>query len=229
MIASTQIAHSIVTEKSTRVIEYLLTSVKPLAIIVGKILAMLTAVVLQIVSMIVVVFISNKIASSLNPGSGESVLSQYLPENIFGNLNIFNLALSLILIVLGLIFYATLAGLTGATVSKVEEINEALKLFNFTNLIGSYIAIGAAIVLMIGGVNGFIIFSFLFPLSSPYILPGAILIGKASLPIVATSIALQLVFIILLFRFVAKVYETLILHNGNAIKIKDLFKISKTV
>ena len=71
-----------------------------------------------------------------------------------------------------------------------------------------------------------------FPSYSPYLhlyTTRAILIGKASLPIVATSIALQLVFIILLFRFVAKVYETLILHNGNAIKIKDLFKISKTV
>lgn len=227
--ASTQIAHSIVTEKSTRVIEYLLTSVKPLAIIVGKILAALTAVLLQMLSMIALIFISNKLVSSLGSKGGENVLSQYLPSNLFWNLNLFNIVLCLIIIILGFIFYATLAGLVGATVSRLDEINEALKLFIFIILIGVYIAFAAAIVLMAAGENGFITFSFLFPLSSSFILPGAILIGKISLPIVIGSIALQLIFIFFLFKFVAKVYETLILHNGNVIKIKELFKISRTV
>lgn len=229
IFASTQVANSIVIEKSSRVIEYLLTSVKPLAIIVGKVLAMLSASLLQIVSMLVVAFISNKVVSSLDSSSGESILSQYLPENIFENLNLLNIVLCLILFILGLIFYAVLAGLAGATVSKMEEITEGLKLFTFTNLIGVYIALGASLVLMGAGENAFITYSYLFPLSSPFILPGAILIGKATMPIVVISIVLQLVFIILLFKFVAKVYETLILHNGNAIKLKELFKIAKTV
>jgi ABC-2 type transport system permease protein len=229
VLASTQIASSIVTEKSTRVIEYLLTSVKPLAIMVGKITAMLTAVLFQMISLVSILVISNKISEALSSGEVESVLSQYLPKDIFQNLNIINIMFCLILIVLGMIFYATLAGLAGATVSRIEELSEGLTLFTFTNIIGSYIGIGAAIILMSKGINGFVIFSFLFPLSSPFILPGAILIGKASLPIAAVSIVLQVIFIMLLFKFVAKVYETLILHNGNKIKIKDLIKLSKRV
>jgi ABC-2 type transport system permease protein len=229
VLASTQIASSIVTEKSTRVIEYLLTSVKPLAIMVGKITAMLTAVLFQVISLVSILVVSNKISEALSSGEVESVLSQYLPKDIFQNLNIINIMFCLILIVLGMIFYATLAGLAGATVSRIEELSEGLTLFTFTNIIGSYIGIAAAIMLMSKGINGFVIFSFLFPLSSPFILPGAILIGKASLPIAAVSIVLQVIFIMLLFKFVAKVYETLILHNGNKIKIKDLIKLSKRV
>lgn len=229
VLASSQIATSIVTEKSTRVIEYLLTSVKPLALMVGKILAMLTAVVFQIISIMVVSVISNKLSAIIYSGNGESVLSQYLPKNIFENLNIINILFCLILIVLGMIFYAGLAGLAGATVSRIEEVGEGLMLFTFTNLIGVYIGMGAAVMLMGNGVNAYVIFSFLFPLSSPFLLPGAILIGKASLPIVAGAIVLQVIFIALLFKFVAKVYETLIIHNGNKIKIKELIKISKTV
>jgi ABC-2 type transport system permease protein len=229
IMASTQIATSIVTEKSTRVIEFLLTSVKPLAIMVGKILAMLTAVLLQIISMLAMLVISNKISGVLYSSTDGNTLSQYLPKNIFQNLSVINILFCLILIVLGMIFYAVLAGLAGATVSRLEEINEGLMLFTFTNLIGVYIGIGAAGILMGKGINSFVIFSFLFPLSSPFILPGSILIGKAGLPIVAGSIVLQAIFIILLFKFVAKVYETLILHNGNTIKIKELIKISKTV
>lgn len=229
ILASTQIASSILTEKSTRVIEYLLISVKPLAIMVGKILAMLTAVLLQVISMVVILFISNKASGALFAGNGTNVITQYLSQDVFQNLNIVNIVLCLILIALGMIFYATLAGLAGASVSRLEELNEGLALFTFLNIIGSYIGIGAISVLMASGMNGYVIFSFLFPLSSPFLLPGAILVGKASLSIAAAAIAVQVISIVLLFKFVSNVYEALILHNGSRITIKELLKLSKTV
>ena len=229
VMASTHIATSIVTEKSTRVVEYLLISVKPLALMVGKVIAMLTAVLIQMISMAVMLLISNMVSAKVSSGNTASILAQYIPKNIFQNLNVINIVVCFILIILGMIFYATLAGLAGATVSRMEELGEGLMLFTLTNLVGAYIGMGAAVALMKTGINGFIIFSFLFPLSSPFILPGALLIGKASLPLVAAAIALQVIFIVLLFRFVAKVYETLILHSGNKIKVSELFKLSKTV
>jgi ABC-2 type transport system permease protein len=229
ILASTQIASSIVTEKSTRVIEYLLTSVKPLAIMMGKIIAMLTAVLFQVISLIAILFVSNKVSEALSFGKAESLISNYFPKNIFQNLSIINIVFCLIVIILGMTFYATLAGLAGATVSRIEELQEGLILFTFTNMIGAYIGIGASVMLMSKGINGFVMFSFLFPLSSPFVLPGAILLGKASLLLVGAAIVLQIMFIMLLLKFVAKVYETLILHNGNTIKIKELMKLSKTV
>ncbi|MDD3174010.1 MAG: ABC transporter permease [Herbinix sp.] len=229
IMASTQIATSIVTEKSTRVIEYLLTSVKPLALIIGKVIAMLTAVLLQIVSLVAVAFISNKVSAAISGGNGKDVITTYLPANIFHSLNIVNIIFCILLILLGMIFYATLAGLAGATVSRLEELQEGLQLFMFANVGGAYIGIAAANILMASGNNAFVTFAFLFPLSSPFILPGAILVGKVSIPLVAASLALLLIFIVLLFKFVAKIFETLILHNGNKIKIKELIKLSKTV
>lgn len=228
-IASSQIATSIVTEKSTRVIEYLLTSVRPLALMVGKVLAMLLAVLIQMAAMAVAMFVSNFITGQLMGGNEQSLMNQYLPADIFQNLNIVNIIFCFILALLGLIFYATLASMAGATVSRLEEIGEGLMLFTLTNIIGAYIGIGAANVLMGAGDNAFVTFAFLFPLSSPFILPGAILIGKASIAMIAIAIVLQIVFIILLFMFVSKVFETLILHNGSTIKLKELIKISKRV
>ena len=224
IFASTQIATSIVTEKSTRVVEYLLTSVKPLALMVGKILAMLVAVLIQMISVFIVVTISNKVFS----GNGQNPLAEYLPSDMFQNLNFINIILCILVIALGLIFYGALAGVTGATVSKLDEINEGLTVFTLINLVGVYIGLGASGALMGSGVNTFVIFSFLFPLSAPFILPGSILVGRASLPLAAGAIALQILFIILLFLFVARVYETLILHSGNKIKLKELIKLSKT-
>lgn len=226
MLTGTQVATSIVTEKSTRVVEYLLITVKPLALMIGKVFAMLTAAMIQMLSMVAALFVSNMVSASFI-SSNESLLSQLLPSDLFANINIINLILCIILVFLGLLFYATLAGLAGATVSRLEEINEGLTLFTMISLVGVYIGLGAANTLMGAGTNAFVIFAFLFPLSSPFVLPGAILVGKASLPIIGIAIVLELVIIVLLFRFVAKVYETLILHNGNKIKLKQLFQISK--
>jgi len=229
IMASTQIATSIVTEKSTRVIEYLLTSIRPLALIVGKTIAMLSAVIIQMGSLILILFVSNKVSAAFLSSNGKDLLSSKLPSNIFENLNIINIIICVLLVLLGMIFYATLAGLAGATISKIEELREGLQLFTITNVVGAYIGIAAANILMGAGDNAFVTFAYLFPLSSPFILPGAILVGKANAMLIVAAIILQIFFIVLLFRFVAKVFETLILHTGNTIKPKELFKLSKTV
>lgn len=226
MMTGTQVATSIATEKSTKVVEYLLITVRPLALMIGKVFAMMAAALIQMLSMVAAMFISNIVSSNLS-SDGDSLLSQLLPRDLFQNINILNLALCLLLVFLGMAFYAVLAGLAGATVSRLEELNEGLTLFTMASIIGVYIGLGAANSLMGTGLNAFAIFAFLFPLSSPFVLPGAILIGKASMPIIGIAIVFEVLFMILLLRFVAKVYETLILHNGNTIKLKQLFQLSK--
>lgn len=225
IMSGTQIASSIASDKSTRVVEYLLISVKPLALMVGKILAMLTAVLGQIILILAGVVVSNSLTSSMN--GEESLLQKYLPAEVLSNLNIGNIVLCILVIALGLVFYATLAGLAGATVSKIEELNEGMTMFTFIAMVGTYLGIAASSVLMGAGMNGFVTFVLLFPLSSPFLLPGAIIIGKVNIAMTFGSIILLIVFVCLLMRFVARIYETLILHNGTTISFKKLFGIAK--
>lgn len=236
IFSSAQVATSIVTDKSTRVVEYLLTSVRPLAVILGKILAMLTVVVGQTLALILTVFVSGKIntvfiaggkAGNISGVDTATLLSQFVNKDVLGNLNIVNILCCIIVIALGLIFYATLAGLAGSTVSKIEEVSESLTLFSVINLVGAYMAMGAAGSLMGAGENAFLYFSMIFPISAPFILPGAVLLGKTNLVILICAVLCQIIFIILLLRFVARVYETLILHMGNRIKLKELLNIGK--
>jgi len=229
VMASSLIATSIVTEKSTRVIEYLLISVKPLALLMGKILSMLVAALIQMGSVVAVFFISNMVTANFISDTGENIIAKYLPDNIFANLNLINILFCFLFMLMGILFYGILAGFAGATVSKLEEIQEGLTLFTVISLVGAYMGIGAANVLMGHGDSAYVTFTLLFPLSSPFILPGALLIGKANLLIVALSAVLQIASIFLLFKLVANVFEFLILHTGKPIKPKDLIKIFKTV
>ena len=113
-----------------------------------------------------------------------------------------NIALGLVFITLGMVFYATLAGLAGATVSRMEEMGEGLLIFTITMLVGLYIGVGAASSLLGAGDNPFAMFAMLFPLSSPFLMPGAIVIGKAPLWITVVSLLLLVGLVALLFWFV---------------------------
>ena len=187
---------------------------------------MLVTVMLQMVLMILAGYVSSKLGEILF-GTTTNAITQFLSPEVLENLNFVNILLGLLAAGGGLVLYATLAGLCGATVSRMEEASESLTFFTLTALVGAYIGMGAAGSLMGVGNNAFVTFALLFPISSAYLLPGALLVGRAEPWIAVLSIVILLVSVVLLFRFVAKVYETLILHNGKRIKMKELFAISR--
>ena len=226
VMGSSQVAGSIVQEKSSRMVEYLLTSVRPLALMIGKVLAMLTAVLLQMIVLILSAFISSKIGEVIS-GTGTNIIIQYMTPEMLSSLNIGNIILGLIVAGFGMILYATLAGLCGATASRMEEAGNSQMLLTFTSLIGFYIGMGASTTLMTSGDNAFVTFALIFPISSAFLLPAALLIGKANVVTAVIAIAVLLLSIVLMFQFVAKVYETLILHNGSRIKMKEVITIAR--
>ncbi len=226
IMASTQVASSIVQEKSSKVIEYLLTSIRPLAVIVGKVLAMLVVVMIQMITLILAGVLSVKLGSLLT-GQGSNVITEYMTPEMLESLNFGNIVLGVIIAGAGMVLYATLAGLCGATASRMEETSESLTLFTMTALVGFYIGFGASSALMASGENSFVTFALIFPLSSAFLLPAALLVGKAELWVALLAIAVLLLSIVLMFQFVAKVYEGLILHNGTRIKMKDVFAMAK--
>ncbi len=226
IMSGTQVASAVVTDKSSRVVELLLTSVRPMALLFGKILAMLVATVGQYVVLVLAMVCSNKLTEVLFHTEA-SYLTSLIPTGILSNLTIVNALISLALIVLGLVFYATLAGICGAMVSKMEELQEALKYFTFTSIIGMYMGIGAIIYMQKSSTGPFVRFCEVFPLSSPMVTPGARIIGVVPITYALIAIALLLVLDFLLIRFAAGVYEGLITNMGNRLTFKDVIAMAR--
>jgi ABC-2 type transport system permease protein len=112
------VATNVATEKSSRAMELLITSAKPVAMMFGKVIASCLAGLIQLVC----VFGSSLLFFNLN--------RSYWGENAIIN-SIFNmpaelLAYMLLFFVLGFFIYAFLFGAVGSTVSKVEDINTAV-------------------------------------------------------------------------------------------------------
>lgn len=225
-----QIALSIVTEKSSKVVEYLMINVRPMALIVGKILAALTTVVIQFAAYGVCYLLSGTVTRLLfddGQGSAEAQQASGIAE-LLSNVNAGTVLLAVVMILVGVFFYSIVAGLAGASVSKMEEMAEGLKLYQMFLVAGSYIGIFLCIFQMLGDVNQMVVnICCVIPLSAPFVMPANLLLGKVSIPIALVSLAVAILCTAGLFSFTAKVYESMIFYNGSVLKLKDILQIAK--
>lgn len=223
-ISGEGIASSIVTEKSSKITEYLLTSVKPLALIVGKVLSVLTAVFLQFILMALSLGASWCIAKLLG-GSGLS-LSAVLGGSA-GDIKVLpaGVVAAIVVFALGLVLYGMMAGVVGASVSRVEETSEGLKFFNIILIGCSLLGVAAARLGADGEFQVLVTIAVLCPLSSPFIVPAYLALGKLSVGMALASVGILLVTVVLVAYFVAGVYEALIFYRGSHLKLKGILKM----
>ncbi|MGN0403416.1 MAG: ABC transporter permease [Acetatifactor sp.] len=231
-LAGGQIANGIVTEKSTRVVEYLMINIRPMALIVGKILAALLMVVIQL-GAIGVAFVLGKLINNNLFGAGTAQAAEEsgsfaLFVEMLSKITPVSLVICLVVILLGVLFFSIVAGLAGASVSKLDELAEGMKIYQLLLIVGCYVGIGVCIVEMMGGVNPLILEVLcMIPISAPFILPANVLLGKIGIWVGLVSILLLFLVTVLLFSFTAKVYESMIFYNGKVLKLKDILQIAK--
>ena len=225
-----QIALSVVTEKSTRVVEYLMINVRPMALIVGKILAALTTVLVQFAAYGISYLLSCVISALLfgsGQGSAEAQQTSGVLELLSG-VNAGTVMMAAAMILVGVLFYGIVAGLAGASVSKMEEMAEGLKLYQMIMVIGSYVGIFLCIMQMRGNVSDIVVnICCILPLSAPFVMPANLLLGKVGMGTAAVSLVVLILCTAALFSFTAKVYESMIFYNGNVLKLKDILQIAK--
>lgn len=232
-LTGSKVSELIVTEKATRVMEYILTSVKPMAVLVGKVIAstliMLTVLVTVAAGLIVSVFLDNVIFPS-EDGSIvlPSVIRQMIDNGAMTGITPLNVILIIVLILLGVVFYGFVAGIAGATVSKIEEMAEGMKIYTFTMMIGAYLPLFMAMTNSVGesGWGNMAYIVYLLPISSMFILPQYLILGKVTAGLAAGAIALQLVFILLVLLLVNKVYEHMLYSNGETLKLRDIIRMA---
>lgn len=224
-----RVAMSIITEKSSKVMEYLMTSVKPMAVVVGKVLASLLVILVQMGSVLLCLFLSILINGVIN-GSGfiiPSYLKALFQGDSLNGLNPVNAIVALLILLGGFMFYGLIAGLAGAAVSRVDEVSEGLKIYTVILIIGAYLSIFVISGNLYKGELPIKYFSSIFPVSSPFIAPSTLITGDLNLLFGFVSLLVMAISLYILTKFVANVYESMIYYNGNALKIKDIINIAK--
>jgi ABC-2 type transport system permease protein len=231
-----QVATAVIQEKSSKVVEYLLMNVRPLALMVGKVLAIFVITLGQLVLMALGFVGSAGLYILLHPGkafSAAEVLTQMMGSSELGGaeglgLHLGTLPMAIILILAGTLFYSTIAALMGACVSRMEEMTESMKMFSLLMVISAYGGLAVVVMDLTGNAPAVLKYVVeLLPITAPFLTPGYLLLGHASIWVGILAVVIFVLALTGLFMFSANVYETLIYHKGNPLKISDLLRINK--
>ena len=178
-----QVSSSLTTEKTSKIIETLVTSTSPKTIVLGKTIGIGTVGLAQMILIVAIALISAK--TFLEPGLLDSILDM---SNITPYLGI----MTAIYFILGYLAYALLYALTGSTVSKPEDIQSANSPVAILAVIGFYLSYFT----MMNPTSKLNVFASLFPISSPFCMPFRIMMGLANTTDVIMSIAILIATII---------------------------------
>ncbi len=209
-----QVSSSITTEKTSKIMETLVTSTSPRTIILGKTIGIGLVGLAQMIVIVATALISAK--AFLEPELLENALDM---SNITPYLGI----MTAIYLILGYLAYALLYALTGSTVSKPEDIQSANTPVALLAVIGFYLSYFT----MMNPTSDLNLFASLFPISSPFCMPFRIMMGLASIRDVALSIAILIVTIVVISHIAIKIYSNAILNYGTKMTFKDIIKVYK--
>ncbi len=208
------VSSSITTEKTSKIMETLVTSTSPRIIVLGKTIGIGIVGLIQMILIVATALISAK--AFLEPGLLESVLDM---SNITAYLGI----ITIIYFILGYFAYALLYALTGSTVSKPEDIQSANTPVALVAVVGFYLSYFT----MMNPTSELNVFASLFPVSSPFCMPFRIMMGLASGVDVVISIAILIITILIIAKVAIKIYSNAILNYGTKMSFKDIINMYK--
>jgi ABC-2 type transport system permease protein len=209
LVYGQSVASSVTEEKSSRVIELLLTSVAPRRLLAGKVLGVGVLGVAQVVAVCAAGLISARIAG----GEG-------LPPSAPGTV-----ALVVGWFVLGFAFYSVAYAALGALVSRQEDLDATTAPVNVL-LLAAYLGANAAIENPDG--TWAQIAAFLPPLA-PLIVPTRVVLGDMGAAGLIASIAISLLATLLVIRVAAGIYERSILRVGAPISLRSALAAGRLV
>ncbi len=209
-----QVSSSITTEKTSKIIETLVTSTSPKTIVLGKTIGIGVVGLLQLILLVGTALISAK--AFLDPELINSILDISAITPYLG-------IITIIYFILGYLAYALLYALTGSTVSKPEDIQSANGPVAMLAVIGFYLSYFT----MMNPTSSLNIFASIFPISSPFCMPFRTMMGLASTTDVLISIAVLIITILIIAKVTIKIYSNAILNYGTKMGIKDIMKMYK--
>ena len=209
-----QVSSSITTEKTSKIMETLVTSNTPKTIVLGKTIGIGIVGLLQMVAIVGTALICAK--SFLEPELLNSVLDM---SNITPYLGV----ITIVYFILGYLAYALLYALTGSTVSKPEDIQSANQPVALIAVAGFYLAYFT----MMNPTSELNSLAGLVPISSPFCMPFRVMMGLANGTDVALSIGILIVTILVIAKVAIKIYSNAILNYGTKMGIKDIIKMYK--
>ena len=196
-----------VEEKSSRVIEVLLATVQPRAILAGKILGIGALGLLQLALTAVIGLAAASASGAIELDVGDAG----------------TLAVVLVWFLFGYLLWSSLYAMGGVMVSRQEDLQSSTTVLTILLVIGYLLAFPA-----IDDPDGTLaVAASLFPLFAPIIMPLRVALDAASAVEIVASLALLVASIALLVPLGARLYERSVLRMGKPMKVREAWRAAR--
>jgi ABC-2 type transport system permease protein len=198
------VATGVIEEKSSRVVEILLSSIRARQLMMGKIAG------IGVLGLLQLVFISAFAVTLATVTGAIDVPAHSLSAA----------ALTIGWFVLGFAFFASMFAVAGALVSRMEELQNAIVPINLLVLAAFFISVGAiqdpdSTIAKVAS---------LLPISSALAMPVRMVLGSATPWEVAASLAIVLGSTALLVPLAGRLYAGAVLRTGAKVKLRDAWR-----
>ena len=211
------VSMSVASEKTSRVMEVLVTSVKPSSIILGKVAGMGCLGLMQLALILLTGFAGFKVFFPGNLSIGGMTID-------FSSFSPMAIVLMIVYFILGYFLYAMMYAVVGATVSKAEDVNSAMMPMSFISVIAFYFAYGTFAIPNSVAAKA----ASLVPLSAAFSMPSRLISTDIAAWEIIASLGILVITLAIVSMISIKLYSLAILHYGNRLKLSKLFKLSKS-
>lgn len=209
------VMRSVVQEKTSRVMELMVATVKPRSLMAGKILGVGGAGLVQITVWLAMGAITLAYREQILGAFGVTGAGPALPSIAFGEV-----AIVIVYFILGFFFYASMYAAVGAMVSSEQDTQQV------QTPVMMLLVIGVLCLPMIsndprGSASAIMT---MVPFWSSMLMPMRYVLGGATLGEVAISIAILVVSTVLIARAAAKIYRVGVLMYGKRPGVRELVR-----
>ncbi|TMM21760.1 MAG: ABC transporter permease [Actinobacteria bacterium] len=201
------VASGVIEEKASRVVEMLLSAIRPKQLLLGKIIGIGTLGLAQLI-----------VISSFAIGLAFATNAIDVSSSAFG-------AAGLVIgwFILGFAFYATLFAAAGSLVTRMEELQNVIVPINLTILVSFFISIGA-----LQDPNGRLqVIASILPTSSALAMPVRIVLGAAPAWQIVVSLVALVGSTVLLVPFAARLYSGAVLRTRGRVRIREAWRAAE--
>lgn len=209
-------------EKSSKLMEMMLTLTRPYGLIFGKVLAMTVTAIGQILLWILSLtggfFLGHFLAEELIYADYHNVILEvFVLLQGQGGSTAFTpgaMVLAVLTICLAFLFYCMLAGLVASFADKAEELGQVMSYYQLAMIAGFF----GAYLLPLQEKEWLNTILRIVPITSAYLLPGDILVGNISVPEGLLYMLILMAFTAALVVCTGKVYRNQLFYRGKSLK-----------
>ncbi len=213
------VSNSVILEKTSKLMDFFLVSVKPEGMMLGKVLAIALAGIVQLFCWIFCLvggfWTGSVLANAIDPQNELALLALFESFGQFsGMFSVPGIVLAVLVLLSGFLMYCALASVGGALAGKPEDLSSTNMLFTLSLVVSflctlySGVISEEAITLTVG-------WQYYVPFTAMLIAPSQILLGNMTPLQALLSLGIIVVTTALIVALAGKIYRMMVLYKGN--------------